>query len=147
MCIAKSKGGLGFHDLEIFNDAMLVKQPWRLLDNTNSLCARVLKGRCYANGEILMTGCPAGASQTWQAIIKGKEMLRRGLIQRVGDGRTTEVWHDQWIEGTSSMRPMGALVANSFSQDCQCIPLKVSWKPSNIEEAYQDLAELSHVWT
>jgi hypothetical protein len=22
-----------------------------------------------------------------------------GLICRIGDGRTTEIWHDQWIDG------------------------------------------------
>ena len=36
-------------------------------------------------------------------------MLKAGLIRRVGDGFTTEIWHDQWIEGSHTMKPMGRL--------------------------------------
>ena len=114
MCIAKSQGGMGFRDLETFNDALLAKQAWRLLENPNSLCACVLKARYFPSENFLTAGCPASASKTWKAIIKGREMLKRGLIRRIGNGETTEVWHDQWIDGTISMKPMGALKPNSI---------------------------------
>ena len=32
----KSEGGMGFKELSLFNDALLSKQTWRLLHNTNS---------------------------------------------------------------------------------------------------------------
>lgn len=51
MAFPKSKGRLGFQDLELFNDAMLAMQAWQLLDNTQSLCVRVLKGHYYPHGE------------------------------------------------------------------------------------------------
>ena len=78
MVVSKSKGGLGFRDLELFNDAMLAKQVWRLLDKPDSLCARVLKGRYYPDGDFLQAGCPASASTTWKAIINGREYSRGG---------------------------------------------------------------------
>lgn len=106
MAIPRSKGGLGFRELELFNDAMLGKQAWRLLVNPESLCARVLRGRYYHDGNFLEAGCPNSASATWRAIIQGREVLKQGLIRRVGDGRTTEVWHDQWIKGTATMKPI-----------------------------------------
>lgn len=115
MAFAKSKGGMGFRDMEVFNDAMLAKQAWRLLEYPNSLCARVLKGRYYPNGEFLSANCLASASRTWKAIICGHEILKTGLIRRIGDGTKTEIWHDNWIEGTRSMGPIGGSLITRFS--------------------------------
>jgi hypothetical protein len=42
-----SWGGLGFRDLQKFNDAMVGKQAWRLFVNPTSLCARLLKHRYF----------------------------------------------------------------------------------------------------
>jgi hypothetical protein len=39
MCQMKDKGGLGFHDLHLFNLAMLARQAWRLVVAPDSLCA------------------------------------------------------------------------------------------------------------
>ncbi|KAM2964592.1 hypothetical protein FF2_022358 [Malus domestica] len=41
----KCEGGLGFRNFQDFNDALLVKQCWRLILNPNSLWAQTLKAR------------------------------------------------------------------------------------------------------
>jgi hypothetical protein len=47
MGFSKSQGGLGFRDLTIFNQALLAKQVWRLLQNPTSLTARIYQAKYY----------------------------------------------------------------------------------------------------
>jgi hypothetical protein len=46
----KSHGGLGFKDLRVFNQALLARQAWRLINSPNSMCARLLKSKYYPTG-------------------------------------------------------------------------------------------------
>jgi hypothetical protein len=102
----KSFGGLGFRDFRLFNQAMLARQAWRLLTQPESLCARVLKAKYYPRGHLQDTVFPRGASSSWQAIQHGLELLKKGLIWRVGNGQSIRVWRDQWIPRPHSFRPI-----------------------------------------
>jgi hypothetical protein len=39
----------------------------------------------------------SNASHTWNAILFGREALKKGLIKRVGDGSSIRLWDDPWI--------------------------------------------------
>jgi hypothetical protein len=76
----KYAGGLGFRDLYVFNIAMLAKQGWRLIHNPDSLCAQILRGRYFPNGNVLQARAIAGISYTWRSILKGIELIKKGMI-------------------------------------------------------------------
>jgi hypothetical protein len=109
LAIPKNQGGMGFRDMQAFNVALLGKQAWRLITNPNSLCAQVLQTRYYHNCNFMEANAPRATSRTWRAILVGRDALKIGLIKRVGSGETISIWHDSWIPGSASMKPMGRL--------------------------------------
>ena len=102
----QGRGGMGFRDMRAFNQAFLEKQAWRLLDIVNSLCARLLRAKYYPNGNILDTVFPSSSSAVWKGITHGLELLKKGLIWRIGDGRSIRVWRDSWIPRPFSYKPI-----------------------------------------
>jgi hypothetical protein len=86
----KSQGGVGFRDLRIFNQALLARQAWRLIHFPDSLCARVLKAKYYPSGDLLDTAFIQKTSQSWQGVIHGLELLKKGVIWRIGSGTASE---------------------------------------------------------
>ena len=49
----KKGGGLGFRDMELFNLALLARQSWKLLNEPDTLSARLLKAVYYPDTTIL----------------------------------------------------------------------------------------------
>lgn len=103
---AKSKGGAGFKDLWIFNQALLARQAWRLLIRPESRCARLLKAKYYPNGRFEDMVFSGNTSSTWTTISHGLDLLKKGLIGRVGDGTKIRAFRDSWIPIPYSFTPI-----------------------------------------
>jgi hypothetical protein len=93
----KNFGGVGFRDLKILNQAMLARQCWRIIKNPESLCARLLKSIYYPRGNFLDTVFRQEASPSWRGIEFGLELIKEGLIMRIGNGEKTNLWRDNWL--------------------------------------------------
>lgn len=91
----KLSGGLGFRDFTVFNQALLARQAWRLLTKPESLCAQVLKAHYYPAGRLAVT---------WQAIHYGLELLKKGLIWRVGSRAQIRIWRGS-VAATGAVGP------------------------------------------
>ena len=88
----KVMGGLGFKDFELFNLFLLARQAWRILQNPNTLSARMLKAVYFPSSDFLGPGLGSHPSQIWRAIVEGKDVLKQGLIIRIVNGRDTGIW-------------------------------------------------------
>lgn len=108
----KYMGGLGFRDFEIFNLALLARQAWRILENPESLSSRILKAVYYPDGDFLSAELGSHPSQIWRSVLEGRDMLKLGLIRRIGTGSSTHVWDMNWIPWKENMRPIVSLVPN-----------------------------------
>jgi hypothetical protein len=90
----KSYGGSGFRDMQVFNQVLLTHQAMRLNTYPNSLCAQVLKAKYFPQGNLLDMAPAREASPMWRAIEHGVELLKHGVIKRIGDGESTRIWRD-----------------------------------------------------
>ncbi|XP_030924735.1 uncharacterized protein LOC115951970 [Quercus lobata] len=96
LCKPKDLGGMGFKELQKFNEAMLTKQVWRLLANNDSLFHRFFKAKFFLNGSIL-DAKEGNGSFAWKSILKGRDVIKKGLQWRVGNGDSIHIFHDVWL--------------------------------------------------
>lgn len=97
MKLPKEQGGLGYRDLHSFNIAMLARQVWRLIQAPDSLCARVLHAKYYPDSDILSAAATTGISYVWRSILQGVEVIKEGMVWRVGSGENIRIWQDPWL--------------------------------------------------
>lgn len=106
MILPKPKVGLVFRDMRFFNQALLAKQAWRLIDTLDSLCACLLKAQYYPNDSFLDTVFTGNSSEVWEGVVFGLELLKKGIICRVGNGTDIKTSQDLWIPRGPSFRPI-----------------------------------------
>jgi hypothetical protein len=79
----------------------------RLLLYPESLCSRVLKAKYFPQCNLLDMAPASEASVTWRAIEHGVQLLKHGVIHRVGGGQGTRIWRDNRILRPPSLKPSG----------------------------------------
>ena len=75
LCRPNATRGMGFRELQNFNDAMLAKQVWCLLKNQDSLFFRFFKSKYFPHGSIFYANDNKG-SFAWKNILKGRELIK-----------------------------------------------------------------------
>ncbi|XP_062011234.1 uncharacterized mitochondrial protein AtMg00310-like [Rosa rugosa] len=105
LCVPKAEGGLGFRNMGLFNQALLAKQGWRILQNPNSLLASLYKAKYFPGCSFLDAELVSGALYAWRSIIHGRELLKKGLRFQVGTGSNIAVWSDPWLPLPFSFKP------------------------------------------
>lgn len=135
----KQCGGMGFRNYKLFNQALLARQAWRLIDRPHSLCARVLKAKYYPNGSLIDTSFSGNASPGWRAIEYGLELLKQGIIWRIGNGCSVRIWRDPWLPRDLSRRPITLKGNCRLKWVSDLIDQNGKWKENLISQVFSPL--------
>lgn len=97
LCKPKMYGGIGFKNLYNFNVAMLGKQLWKLLTNTESLVGRIFKARYFPRTYVIEAGLGHNPSFVWCSLMAAKHVIVRGSRIQVGSGQNILIGSDPWL--------------------------------------------------
>jgi hypothetical protein len=121
MSMPKGLGSLGFRNIELFNLALLVRQAWRILQDPDTLSARVLKAVNFPTTDVLEAKMSSSPSWVWRGIVDGIQVLCQGLIRRIGLGATTRIWGSPWLPRDSLLQPLHPMKENPLQWVCDLI--------------------------
>ena len=139
LCSSKSVGGMGFRDFQHFNNALLVKQVWRLFHQKDTLLYRVFKSKFFPNGSIFYAVVPAKCSFTWRSIMQAREVIQKGAIWCVGDGLSIKVWKHRWLPDPAHSKILSPRLNSTISQVSDLfLPNAQSWSVDLIDHTFMN---------
>ncbi|GAU41378.1 hypothetical protein TSUD_398150 [Trifolium subterraneum] len=98
----KAYGGLGFRNFEAFNKAMVAKQVWNIVQNPNSLVAKLIKARYFSRSSLFEAPLGYNPSFAWRSRCQARQILSLGCRWRIGSGDNICVMHDPWLRGSAN---------------------------------------------
>jgi hypothetical protein len=99
VCRPKDLGGLGLYSTKSRNLALLAKLNCRVMEELDSLWAKILIVNYCLNGimdERLVT--PRSGSSNWKGLRRGYKVFGKGFRWVVNNGHSLSFWHDLWVD-------------------------------------------------
>ncbi|CAL1384433.1 unnamed protein product [Linum trigynum] len=128
MTLPRKLGGAGIRPTRLANQALLAKGGWKLVSNDQSIWARVLRDK-YARsreGRAVLQK-QKGSSMAWRSFTSAINVLKKGYVIKVTNGRKTNFWHDPWV----SQVPLIDLATEEISESRQARMVADLWDPDS----------------
>lgn len=101
VCCLKVQGGLGIKSVHIWNTALMSKHIWNMVSKKDSLWVKWVNAyrlvdrrsseRKFWDVPMRNDDCWA-----WKKLLQCRDVLRSHIVTRIGDGKNTSVWFDNW---------------------------------------------------
>ncbi|CAM8966227.1 unnamed protein product [Rhodiola kirilowii] len=96
LSLPKEEGGLSFRDLSTFNDALLAKQFWRLLVNSDTIFCKTLKAKYFKHTDLLSSQLKGNCSMAWRGIWKAGNEVRAEKGESSDRSKSTSFRNKVW---------------------------------------------------
>ncbi|KAL0300149.1 UNVERIFIED_CONTAM: hypothetical protein Scaly_3057500 [Sesamum calycinum] len=98
ICKPREEGGLGIRSLVSANQALMLKQLWRIIQHDGNSIWVDWVHRYRLRQSTIWTFNSATGSWGWKKLLKLRPLLRRGVTYKIGDGSSFNLWQDIWHE-------------------------------------------------
>ncbi|GAU36566.1 hypothetical protein TSUD_277720 [Trifolium subterraneum] len=98
----KAHGSLGFRNFEAFNKAMAAKKVWHIVQNPNSLVAKLIKARYFPHSSLFEAPLGYNPGFAWHSMWQARQILSLGCRWRIESGDNIRVMHDPWLRGSAN---------------------------------------------
>ena len=112
---------MGFQDLQKFNNAMLVKQVWRLIHQKNKLFFKVFSVKYFPNCCVLDAPIHPKCSYAWRSILQVHDVINKEAIWRVGNGELIGIWRHRWLPDLTHSKIISPRANTSVVWVCEII--------------------------
>ena len=137
LCSSKSIGGIGFRDLQKFNQALLAKQVWCFLHHQDTLLFKVFSAKYFPNGNILDAPIHPKCSYAWRSILTARGVIEKGAIWRVGSGQMIDVWHHKWLLDLNHSKIISPNANNDVRRVCDLfLPGTQTWDSGRLASCF-----------
>ena len=104
-CLPKKMCVLGLRKTEAINKAFLCKFSWKYLAEPENFWVKVMRAGYPMTSDFFSRTYKSNDSWVWKCLLQNRELFRKGLRWKVGNGRSTKFWYDNWC-GQKSLLEM-----------------------------------------
>lgn len=128
LCKPKEIRGLNFRELVSFNQEMLAKQVWRVLEHPNCTISKVLGGRYFPPTSVLEATYSSSSSYFWKGFVWGLDLLKGGIRKNLGNRQSIKIFSDPWIPHPTTIKVLSRhLSSNDSTVVADFITLSLQW--------------------
>ena len=101
----------------------------------------MFKARFFPNGSILDARESSSASYAWKSILKGRDVISRGAVWRVGDGKQIRILGENWLPFKTRAKVTSPVL---FGQENSCVAVLINqqtkqWRTDVIDHIFSNI--------
>lgn len=91
-----SEGGVGLKRLEGWNKSDILRHIWNLFVKGGSLWVAWVREYLLSGKSFWLVNIPHSCSWSWRKLLKLRDVAKKFLQFKIGDGQSVHLWLDNW---------------------------------------------------